>query len=156
MASDTVRQASEERVLSDWSPRLLQMVRDLADELHPGAAFVGGLGLDHSLERDYGLDSLSRAELLTRIERDLGVEIAATALSQADTPRDLLRLMNAAPPRSSVERELETTGEAAKIQYPPDSLTTLVEVLDWHADHHGDRLPDAEPGRAEPQDPHHR
>ena len=26
------------------------------------------------------------------------------------------------------------------IEYPPDSLATLVDVLDWHADRHGDRL----------------
>jgi len=30
--------------------------------------------------------------------------------------------------------------DVAEIRYPPDSVATLVEVLDWHAEHHGDRL----------------
>ncbi len=30
--------------------------------------------------------------------------------------------------------------EIRENQYPPDSIATLVEVLDWHALHHGDRL----------------
>ena len=58
----------------------------------PEAEFAKHLGLDHSLERDYGLDSLSRAELLLRIERELGVAPEETALSEAETPRDLLRV----------------------------------------------------------------
>ena len=28
----------------------------------------------------------------------------------------------------------------SRIEYPPDSLATLVDVLDWHADRHGERL----------------
>ena len=140
MEGDTVRQASEERVLLDRSPRLLQLVRDLADELHPGARFANGLGLDHSLERDYGLDSLSRAELLIRIERELGIALAEAAFSEADTPRDLLRVMTLEPAGASVASGPEPAGEVMEIRYPPDSLATLVEVLDWHAEHHGDRL----------------
>jgi non-ribosomal peptide synthetase component F len=140
MEGDTVRQASQERVLLDRSPRLLHLVRDLADELHPGARFANGLGLDHSLERDYGLDSLSRAELLIRIERELGVALAEAALSQAETRRDLLRVMTLAPAGAAVATGPEPAGDVMQIRYPPDSLATLVEVLDWHAEHHGDRL----------------
>jgi 1-acyl-sn-glycerol-3-phosphate acyltransferase len=140
MAGDTASQASEKRVLPDRSPRLLRLVQNLADELHPDARFANGLGLDHSLERDYGLDSLSRAELLVRIERELGVALAEVAFSQADTPRDLLRLTALAPAGASVASGPEPAAEAVEIRYPPDSLATLVEVLDWHAEHHGDRL----------------
>ena len=39
----------------DLKTRLLQLVRDLADELRPASQFAQGLGIEHSLERDYGL-----------------------------------------------------------------------------------------------------
>ena len=145
MTDDTVRQAREERVIPDLAPRLLQLVRGLADELRPGAAFARRLGLDHALERDYGLDSLSRAELFLRIERDLGVALGETALSEAETPRDLLRLLVAAPAHASSASAPASPGDScetseAEIDYPPDSISTLVDVLDWHAEHHGDRV----------------
>ncbi len=125
----------------DLTPVLLQLVRDLADQLRPGSDFAQSLGIDHSLERDYGLDSLSRAELVTRIESELGVALDATALSQAETPHDLLRACSspapAAAPRPS---EPEPARDDSRIDYPPASLATLVDVLDWHAERHGERL----------------
>ena len=45
--------------------RLLEIVRALACELRPGAEGIERLGLEHALERDFGLDSLARVELLT-------------------------------------------------------------------------------------------
>jgi 1-acyl-sn-glycerol-3-phosphate acyltransferase len=140
MTDDLIRHAGGERVIPDLTPRLVQLVRDLADELHPGTQFANDLGLDHSLERDYGLDSLSRVELLIRIERDLGVALGDAALSETETPRDLLRVMMAAPAGASVMTAPDAACDVAEIRYPPDSVATLVEVLDWHAEHHGDRL----------------
>ena len=92
----------------DLRPALLQLVRDLADQLRPGSDFAQSLGIDHSLERDYGLDSLSRVELVTRIESELGVALDDGALSQAETPRDLLRaIVTAAPAAASHSTEPE-------------------------------------------------
>jgi acyl carrier protein len=45
--------------------RLLATVRELSDELRPQAKLGSALGLDHSLERDFGLDSLGRVELVS-------------------------------------------------------------------------------------------
>src|SRR6266403_72656 len=140
MTDNLLGHAGEERVIPDLTPRLVQLVRDLADELHPGTQYANDLGLDHSLERDYGLDSLSRVELLIRIERDLGVALGDAALSETETPRDLLRVMMAAPAGASVMTAPDAACDVAEIRYPPDSVATLVEVLDWHAEHHGDRL----------------
>ena len=145
MTQDPIRDVDEERVIQDLAPRLLDLVRDLADEVRPGTEFARRLGLDHSLERDYGLDSLSRAELLLRIERELGVEPEETLLSEAETPRDLLRVLIAAPAgtssaSASVPSGVISESDESEIQYPPDSIATLVDVLDWHAERHGDRL----------------
>jgi acyl carrier protein len=50
--------------------------------------------LDSSLERDLGLDSLARVELVLRLEREFGASLAEQALAAAETPRDNRR----APP----------------------------------------------------------
>src|SRR6185436_13752371 len=124
----------------DLTPALLRLVRDLADQLHPGNDFAQSLGIDHSLERDYGLDSLSRAELLTRIESELGVSLAQAALSQAETPHDLLRAIVAAPVPTEFPSTPEPVRDDPGIEYPPATLATLVDVLDWHAERHGERV----------------
>ena len=46
--------------LESLAPRLLATVRSVADELRPHAGLAATLGLDDSLERGYGLDSLAR------------------------------------------------------------------------------------------------
>ena len=68
---------------------LLATVRGVANELRPQARLAVSLGLDHSLERHYGLDSLARVELITRIVHDPGVSLREAALTEAETPRDL-------------------------------------------------------------------
>ena len=50
---------------------LLELVKELVQELHPRRKHGDGrLTLDASLEKDLGLDSLGRAELLIRLERE--------------------------------------------------------------------------------------
>ena len=51
---------------------LLQVVRELAVELHPKRARSLRVTLDSTLDRGLGFDSLSRAELLLRLERSFG------------------------------------------------------------------------------------
>lgn len=132
--------------------RLLGIVRGLARELRPHAPEVDHLDLDHALERDFGLDSLARAELLVRIERELGARLDEQALVNAETPRDLLRLagLAASTGTSAADRvhtspdlpgsgppELAGTPESGR---PPDSASTLLELLDWHVATHGERV----------------
>jgi len=132
--------ASPVSIDRDLTSALLQLVRDLADQLHPGNDFAQSLGIDHSLERDYGLDSLARVELATCIESELGVSLDEALLSQAETPHDLLRAIAAAPAPASTASAPEPMHDDSRIEYPPASLGTVIDVLDWHADRHGDRL----------------
>ncbi|WP_249221420.1 AMP-binding protein [Cupriavidus sp. KK10] len=125
--------------------RLLGIVRALAAELRPGAQEVSTLGIDHSLERDFGLDSLARAELLTRIEDEYGARVNEEALMAAETPRDLLSLtahgaaaaIPAAMPAVPVVHGAARTAAANR---PPDSAATLMDLIDWHAASHGDEI----------------
>jgi len=134
--------------------QLLDIIRALSREMRPGATGIEALGLDHALERDFGLDSLARVELLARIERDLGVKLAEAAFAEAETPRDLLRQMGSAVPMHTAGRTdavpMHAAGRnhavppaptfAATIEHPPETIATLTEMLDWHVAQHGARV----------------
>lgn len=75
--------------------QLLAIVQQLAGETHPGHSCA--VTLHTSFERDLGLDSLARVELMLRAGKAFGVELPGEALSQADTPLELLRFLGQAP-----------------------------------------------------------
>ena len=112
-----------------------QMVRDTRRSQAAQAA------LDSSFERDLGLDSLARVELVLRVERAFDISLPEHALYAAETPRDLLRLVHArlgvarAEPekriRSLVQADTSTNQCAAE---------TLLDALAWHTDRHPERL----------------
>src|ERR687883_1727136 len=71
--------------------RLLGVVAAVAREARPHVdAYVS---LDSSLERDLGLDSLARVELVLRAEREFNASLPEQALASSETPRDLLRFV---------------------------------------------------------------
>ncbi len=121
---------------------LLAIVRRLAAELRPGAAEVDTLGLDDSLERDFGLDSLARTELLARVERVCDSRVDEKALMAAETPRDLLRLAGKAeaPARLARVAAAPVPGSARTVasHRPPECAATLMDLIDWHVAAHGD------------------
>ena len=129
---------------SNTAEQLLALVQELARELHLGVDNKKHLGLNHELERDFGLDSLARVELLARIERELGIRLSETALAEAETPRDLLRLMGevsgTASPTPARTAGMDASREKSGIEHPPHSIASLVEMLDWRVAHHGDRV----------------
>ena len=117
--------------------RLLAIVRELSRELRPAAGDIQRLGLDHALERDFGLDSLARVELLTRIQRELGVRLTDEAFATAETPRDLLDQMQPAG-EAGLAVEAAAPAHETPPEQPPADLGTLTAILDWHADRHGE------------------
>ncbi|MBW6520212.1 MAG: AMP-binding protein [Desulfoarculaceae bacterium] len=128
--------------------QLLALVQALARELQPGFDHSKDLGLDHELERNFGLDSLARVELLARIERELGIRLSEAAFAEAETGRDLLRLMGGegrtkaptTPAAPVAGMEMKAGRAENEIEQPPPAVTSLVEILDWRAAHHGDRV----------------
>ena len=74
--------------------RVLGVVAAVAREARPHVeAYVT---LDSSLERELGLDSLARVELVLRLEREFAASLPEQALASSETPRDLLRFLLAA------------------------------------------------------------
>jgi acyl carrier protein len=136
MAQD-IRQASA----NDTSAILLEIVRKLSTELHPHIQHRSTITLDSSLDRDLGLDSLSRIELLSRLEKHFGVALTEQTIATIETPRDLLRAISGAESlkvSTAVRPEISPValGEA---QVAPHTLNTLLEVLSWHVSQHPDR-----------------
>ena len=76
--------------MTDKTRELLQVVQQLVNELHPDV-LSEGVELDSSLDRDLGLDSLARMELLSRLENQFAIRLPEQILATAETPRDLLR-----------------------------------------------------------------
>lgn len=122
----------------DRSAALLRIVEKLSDELHRERVAVT---LDSSLEADLGFDSLTRMELLLRIERAFSLSLPDQALTTALTPRDLLRLLQAGAEEIAAERPAPVRSAAQEeLVQAPEAAATLAEALDWHAEGHPQRL----------------
>jgi 1-acyl-sn-glycerol-3-phosphate acyltransferase len=116
------------------SARLLDVVRGLAAELHSRRRLPDLLTLDMDLERDLGLDSLARLELLTRLERTFDIQLPEDVLVSAETPRDLLRALGSArhAPLPPVLPAVPPPREVGATNIPQQART-LIETLVWHA-----------------------
>jgi 1-acyl-sn-glycerol-3-phosphate acyltransferase len=119
--------------------RLLGVVAQVAREARPHVdAYVA---LDSSLERDLGLDSLARVELVLRVEREFAASLPEQALASSETPRDLLRfvLASAGQAASSADRTVASLVQAEGVR-PPDQAKTLIEALEYHVERQPERL----------------
>lgn len=119
---------------------LLDEVAGLLRELHPRDAHAPVVWMDAQLDRDLGLDSLSRMELLVRLEKRLHVSIPETLAIEARTPADLLRVLAASPSRAAGEVADAATLASPVLLATPEDARTLPEVLAWHARLHPDRV----------------
>ena len=116
---------------------IFQLVGQLVGELRPGST-IASIGPDDSLERELGIGSLERVELLTRIERGVGVRLADSVMAAADTPADLVRAVVEAEPAvaETLPSVLAPVGAAIPA---PSSAETLLDVLHWQAQTSPDR-----------------
>jgi acyl carrier protein len=119
--------------------RMLAVVQEVAREARPNVdAYVA---LDSSLERDLGLDSLARVELVLRLERESGVSLPEQALATAETPRDLLRFLLAGAGQAphAADRTVASLVQSEGVR-PPVHAQTLTEALEYHVEKQPDRL----------------
>ena len=119
--------------------RVLGVVAAVAREARPNVQSY--VALDSSLERDLGLDSLARVELVLRLEREFDVRLPEQALASSETPRDLLRFLLAAAghARESADRSVASLVQAEGVR-PPAEAQTLVEALEYHVERQPERL----------------
>src|SRR5665647_587050 len=119
---------------------LIMVVAALLRELHPQRFRFIDVRPSSRIEHDLGIDSLGRTELILRIERAFRVRLPAQTIGEAETVHDLVQaLEQARPTRERIA--LETRQPPALPSVPAASeAQTLVEVLEWHAARHPDRL----------------
>ena len=127
------------QVSSGITEEVLSLIRTLALELQPGRRGLESTSLDSSLEKDFGLDSLARAELLLRLERAFGVRLSESLLTSAEAPRDLLRALLAGPSGVAGLSLAALDEPSAPAEPAPERTRTLLEVLDWHVQRHPER-----------------
>ena len=123
----------------DAAAQLLALVTQLRDETH--AARSHAVTLDSRLESELGFDSLARAELLMRVERDFACALASELLATAETPRDLLDAVLGAHDRpTAATTAIAVAPDGVAGAAAPASAATLVAVLEWHAAHQPERI----------------
>ena len=127
--------------------RVLEVIRTLLDELGSQGA-LPMLRLSSQLDRDLGLGSLERVELLTRLENAFGMRLPDRVASEANTPEDLARAILAIPgttedlaePESAL-RIAATTQKLHReaIGTGVFSAQTLIDVLRYRATDNADQ-----------------
>ncbi len=95
-----------------------------------GPRALAAIGPDASLERDLGLGSLERVELLSRLESRFQKRAPERTLGEAETPRDLARAFGSATEvLLGGEREALPTATFRSGQNPASGARTLPDVL---------------------------
>lgn len=116
----------------------------LLKQLRPNARSLPELHARARLDRDLGLDSLSRMELLARLERRFHVRIHEQSGFSARTVADLLDVLaDAAAQDSTIDSASLSPALSLSRQEPlnaPATASTLIDVLEWHAQRHPERL----------------
>jgi acyl carrier protein len=119
--------------------KLLAAVQAVAREARP--SITPEVTLDSSLEKELGLDSLARVELVLRLEREFGTSLPEQALATAETPRDLLRflLSSAGHAPRAADTSVASLAHSTDVR-PPLKAQTLTEALEYHVERQPDRL----------------
>jgi|GEM_PF-1433075 acyl carrier protein len=92
-------EASRERTL-------IAVVSELVRELNPQARRPVDVARSSQLDRDLGIDSLGRTELILRLERAFRVRLPIQVLSQANTVGDILAALKQMPKPSGTTSPL--------------------------------------------------
>ncbi len=136
---------------ADVERRVLQALGELLNDLGGGRA-LAAVELEASFERDLGLGSLERVELLTRLESAFAVELPESALAEAETPADLVESVLSVEAPIANERVESSPPPALASASLSVETETLVEVLRLRAETEPQRahiLLESERGREE-------
>jgi 1-acyl-sn-glycerol-3-phosphate acyltransferase len=119
---------------------LIALVSDLVRELHGQGGRALDVLLSSRLDRDLGIDSLGRTELVLRIERAFRVRLPVNVMGEADTVADILAALEQSAPDTRVGIAAEAPIGTRPAVAAAIDAKTLVEVLEWHVARNPDRL----------------
>ena len=123
---------------------LIAVVTDLVRELHGRSTSSLNVTLSSRLDRDLGIDSLGRTELVLRIERVFRIRLPVSIIGEADTVGDILTaLEQGAPQQGAPDTRIAIIAEAPiavqPVVAPAAEAKTMVEALEWHVAQNPDR-----------------
>jgi 1-acyl-sn-glycerol-3-phosphate acyltransferase len=127
--------------------RVLEVIRGLLDELGSQGA-LPMLNPASQLDRDLGLGSLERVELLARLETAFSVRLPDRVASEANTPEDLARAILTVPETNVEDADagsaLRASVTVQKLHRAATdagvfSAETLIDVLRYRATHDAER-----------------
>lgn len=116
---------------------------DVLDILHRFLTELGSeraarsINIDSQLDRDLGIDSLARVELLHRVESHFNVKLPVSLMAEAESVRDIVLAIQHAKPMRMRKREFATALERSTID--PSQTETLIEVLQLYAENEPNR-----------------
>ena len=112
--------------------RVLGVVSELVSELRGASA--GLVSLDDMLDRDLGIGSLERVELLVRLERTFGRRLADHVMVDAERPADLVAALRTTEQGTVTRAADERASPLEAAIGSPGQARSLVEVLRWRVD----------------------
>lgn len=127
---------------------LCELVRATVRELQRGMPVPADVTPASALDRELGLDSLGRVELLMRVERAAGVTLPESTLQTAGTVADLWQAVQqgrahaaaaAAWPPARLHAEAAAPTPAGPAGPAVQDAQTLLDVLDGHLRLHAER-----------------
>ncbi|MGC1483374.1 MAG: AMP-binding protein [Candidatus Acidiferrum sp.] len=132
---------------SEVRQRVLEVIRSVLEELGSRGALPMLNGASQ-LDRDLGLGSLERVELLARLETVFGVRLPDSVVAEANTPGELATALRTAPRAETQDDDAGSAMRAAittqKLQREAGdegvfSAETLLDVLRYRAMHDAER-----------------
>ncbi|HUZ31592.1 MAG TPA: AMP-binding protein [Xanthobacteraceae bacterium] len=121
---------------------LRSVLTDLVQALHGSNSSVPTILPSSKLDRDLGIDSLGRTELVMRLERAFRVRLPISVMAEANTVADLMRALEKATSQASPLQlhVVEQTPKAETLAVAPATeANTLIEALEWHVARNPDR-----------------
>lgn len=120
---------------------LLQVINIIISEVHPDIPSTRKITLDSSFEKDLGLDSLTRVELISRVEKEFRLALPEQSYAEAESARDLLRVIQSTQKHRAVSLPSDIQAvDLGETLTTPDDCSTLINLLNWHVNAHPDRL----------------
>ena len=120
---------------------VIAIVSALVGELQPRPGQAIAVSAASRLDRDLGIDSLSRGELILRLEHELRIRLPADVISNMETVNDLIVAVARSAPKETQTRPAVVPQARALPSIPaPVEARTLLDVLEWHVDRHPERL----------------
>lgn len=109
---------------------VLALVRGVVAEVHPHAPRLT-VTLDSRFD-DLGIGSLELSELMLRVGEACGVALPPHILASAETPRDLLQVVEHGQARMGQEVAVVSPPAMAAGGAAPAAASTLIDALEWH------------------------